>query len=146
MPCHALSYHIMPCTGDLSEIRMSIAEARNQLFGGYFVKQLLIKAMDSNQPSVCQQLVKLLREETVAVYLSNCKAEVEAALRGMEEIKMLADTVLDCSNVSTKLVYGVMLYLFRIRHRDLCILLPSGAGNRWYNCTMLSRHRSCHLR
>ena len=101
---------------------MSISEARNQLFGGYFVKQLLTKAIDSNQSSICQQLVKLLREETVVAYLSNCKSEVEAALRGMEEIKMLADTVVDSSNVSTQ-VFCITFLISSHPHRDLCIAL-----------------------
>lgn len=79
---------------------MSISEAKNQLFGGYFVKQILSKAIDSNQLTICQQLVQLFRDGTIASYISNCKAEIEAAVRGMECIKMLVDTTVDCSNVS----------------------------------------------
>jgi hypothetical protein len=84
----------------LTEIRLSIGEARNQLFGGYFVKQILSKAIDSNQLAVCNQLVQLFRDEAIASYISNCKAEVEAVVRGMECIKMLVDTTVDCTNVS----------------------------------------------
>lgn len=84
----------------MTEIRLSIGEAKNQLFGGYFVKQILLKAIDSNQLMICKQLVQLFRDVAVASYISNCKAEVEAVVRGMECIKMLVDTTVDCSNVS----------------------------------------------
>lgn len=98
----------MWCVGDLSEIRLSIGEARTQLFGGYFVKQVLSKAIDSNQLLVCNQLVPLFRDEPIATYLSSCKVEVEAAVRGMEMIKMLADTAVDYSNV--RLTYLLCFY------------------------------------
>jgi len=81
-----------------SEIVVYFSESRSSAIGGYFVIQLIKKCIDSNQLAVCSRLTALLQEEPVIAFLSKCKLEVEAALRGMEEIKMLFDTVLDCSN------------------------------------------------
>ena len=61
--------------------------------------QLIMKCIDSNQLTLCSRLTALLQEESIVSFLSKCKPEVEVALRSMEDIKMLHETVLDCSNV-----------------------------------------------
>ena len=67
---------------------------------------MINKAVDSNQSAVSNQLMRMLRDEQVAAYLNNCKGEVEAALRSMEAIKMLADTVVDSSHVNSSLTFS----------------------------------------
>eukprot|EP01036_Dinobryon_divergens_P022184 gene22184-30424_t len=121
--------------GDLTEIRLSIGEAKNQLFGGYFVKQILLKAIDSNQLMICKQLVQLFRDVAVASYISNCKAEVEAVVRGMECIKMLVDTTVDCSNAPE--IVGTIL-------RSLAVETTAISFNKVY--TIIEEFRDFNLK
>ncbi len=86
---------------DIEELRQRLSEANPALYV-FLLLQITSQFVDTNSSALQQNLLQLLGDETLRAALVGMRGLVETALSSYEPLKLLADTTVDCKDVSAK--------------------------------------------